>query len=197
MHRGGQVAAIVLATTTVALFGAAGPASARTASARLPVAATGVGSARGAAHPTPGGFPGNSSYTIRNSASGHCLDQEYTNGVPQRTVVANPCKPGASQQWIFIPAYFGFGFLRNSASSDCLVQDDTDTPGHGLHLEPCTGGPNGAWGSQAFVTYGESGEIDNIFSHWSIDQVHDQGQPSREIVANPPNRSDQQSWYLR
>jgi len=83
---------------------------------------------------------------VKNFATGNCLDQDFSYGVPHQTVIAWPCNSQRNQQWYVDWDADDFVWLVNVATGECLDQDySNNVPHSGVIVWPCNDGKNQVW----------------------------------------------------
>jgi hypothetical protein len=128
-----------------------------------------------------------------NVASGACLDQTYTGGVPGRPILAGPCHDGANQVWYETKLADGSYTVRNRASGQCLDQDYNDGTAHRpVNAIPCNTQANKSWFRDAVLR--GTGKLLNGASGECLDQDHSNGAPHLPVLAYLCHAGTNQQW---
>ncbi|AXX31499.1 ricin-type beta-trefoil lectin domain protein [Actinosynnema pretiosum subsp. pretiosum] len=139
-------------------------------------------------------------YSVKNSASAWCLDQESPQGFPTTTVGVHHCNNGINQVWDVkwdFTEHLGIVRFENFSSDYCLDQEypnGLQTPRVGAY--PCNGGTNQNWVLHHNELYGEPALSINQRSGYCLDQEAPRGTPTTVLGAYLCNGGQNQKWYL-
>lgn len=128
-------------------------------------------------------------------SSGHCLDQDHTDGVARTRVIAFSCHGAANQLWY--REQMGEHTIRliNASSGACLDQDYTgNEPNPEIIAYACHGGPNQLWSGHPAGD--GSVQLRNVASGHCADQDYANG-PGQRVHAFGCHGGGNQSWFGR